>query len=346
MNGQVSGFLPAGKLPVSLLRRFLARLQHDARDRRIVVGPGIGLDAAAIRLGNRLLIAKTDPITLVGEEIGAYALTINANDLATMGATPQWFLATILLPAGGTTAAHASRTFTELRTTCRRLQVALVGGHTEITDAVTRPVIVGCLLGECRNGRLVTTAGARVGDALLLTKGIPIEAVSIVAREQAPALRKRFSVQFIRRCRRFLENPGIGVLRDAAVALKAGGVHAMHDPTEGGLSAALYELAEAAGVGLRVEEAAVPILPEGARLCAEFGINPLGAIASGALLISADPRHESGIKRALSRAGIRAVQIGTVTPAREGVRIVTQAGQLRPFPRFEVDEIARVLADG
>lgn len=337
--------LPTGKVPVQVLRRLLDGLTRDAQDRRVVVGPGIGLDAAAIRWGRGYLVAKTDPITLVGTEIGTYALTINANDLATMGAQPRWFLATILLPAGRTSARDVAALFRDLRHACRGLAVTLCGGHSEISTAVTRPVIVGCLLGECARGRLLTTAGARVGDALLLTKGIPIEAVSILARERPQGLQRKFSAGLLRRCRDFLRRPGISVVRDAAVAVAAGGVHAMHDPTEGGLSAALYELAEAAGVGVRVEEAAIPILPEGQALCTALGIDPLGAIASGALLISADRRRATKILQALKRARIPASRIGTVVRKQEGVTIVGATGQPRRFPRFEVDEIARMLGE-
>ncbi len=333
--------LPLGKIPVALLRRLLAK-GTGRRDRRVVVGPGVGLDAAAIDLGDRYVIAKTDPITLVGEEVGAYALTINANDLATMGAVPRWFLASILFPAG-TTASSVAGVFSQLDRTCRRLQVSLCGGHTEITDAVTRPVLVGCLLGECPKHRLITTAGAQPGDVVLLTKGIPIEAVSILAREKADELRRRYSPRFVARCRRYLADPGISIVRDAAVAMATGGVHAMHDPTEGGLSSALHELAEAAGVGLRIEGRAIPLLSEGKRLCADFGLDPMGAIASGALLICAAPAYETAILHRLSRAGIAAARIGTVVPAGEGVRMLTDGRHPRAVPRFTVDEVARLF---
>lgn len=337
--------LPAGKIPPSLLRRLLKPLDSSHRDPSLIVGPGIGLDAAAVRLGGRCLVLKTDPITFIAADLGTYALTINANDLATMGARPRWFLATILLPAGCTTGASVSRLFWQLRTACRELEVTLCGGHTEITDAVTRPVIVGCLIGECERSRPITSAGAKVGDALLLTKGIPIEAVSILAREREHELASRYPRGFVATCRRYLRKPGISVVRDAELALAAGGVHAMHDPTEGGLSAALYELAEASGTGVLVEEQAIRILPEGAQLCADFGLNPLGTIASGALLISAEPGRAPKILRRLARAGIPATQIGAVVPASQGVRLMTKAGRARPMPRFPVDELARFFAE-
>jgi hydrogenase expression/formation protein HypE len=340
--------LPAGKLPTPLLRRLLSRIK-PARGSRVVVGPGVGFDAAAIDFGRRsaYLVIKADPITFLAErtfDIGAYALTINANDLATMGATPRWFLATVLFPMTRTTRSDVSRVFSRLLAACRRLDVTLCGGHTEITGAVTRPVVAGCLLGDCPKDRLITSGGARPGDTLLLTKGIPIEAVSILARERAHELRRYYTPAFVARCRRYMTVPGISVLRDAQLAVATGGVHAMHDPTEGGLSAALYELADASRVGLRIDQTAIRVLPEAARLCATFGLDPLGAIASGALLISADPKRAHAIMVRLARDGIEASRIGRVMPRRHGVRLVGKDGGVRPLPTFARDELARFLS--
>jgi len=331
--------LPIGKIPVDLLRKLLARFAKN-RDPRVLVGAGIGLDAAVIRIGGRALVAKTDPITFVADEIGAYVLLINANDLATVGATPKWFLATLLLPARSTTTSSVKELFAQLHTVCRRLRVSLCGGHSEITDAVTRPVVVGCLLGECAPNKIMTAAGARVGDAVLLTKGIAIEAVSILARERADKIRRRHGVRFLACCRRYLTEPGLSILKEARLAMAAGGVHAMHDPTEGGLSAALHEEAEAARVGLKIEGDAIRILPETAKLCADFGLNPLGTIASGALLICIDPAFERRTVARLRRARIPVARIGTVVPRRNGVTLI-EKGCARPFPRFVVDEVAR-----
>lgn len=333
--------LPIGKLPLDLLRRLLRRF-GETQDSRVVVGAGIGLDAAAIRVGGTTLVAKTDPITFVSDEIGTYALLINANDLATMGATPKWFLATVLLPARATTASSVSRLFAKLHTICRRLGVSWCGGHTEVTDAVTRPVVVGCLLGECVPSKIITAAGARVGDAVLLTKGLAIEAVSILARERADEIQRRHGAGFLVRCRRYLINPGLSVLKEAQLAMATGGVHAMHDPTEGGLSSALYELAEAAGVGLKIHANAIRILPEAAQLCADFGLNPFGAIASGSLLICADQAFERRTVSRLREARIPVARIGTVVPKRDGVTMI-EKGRRRPFPRFAVDELARLF---
>lgn len=306
----------------------------------MVIGPGIGLDAAAIRIGKTVLVAKTDPITFVSDEIGTYALLINANDLAAMGAKPKWFLATVLLPAYSTTGSSVTRLFKQLHTICQRLDVSLCGGHSEITDAVNRPVVVGCLLGECPSNNLVTAAGAREGDAVVLTKGLAIETVSILARARAGEIRRWHGARFLARCRRYLSKPGLSVLKDAQVALASGGVHAMHDPTEGGLSAALYELAEAARVGFRIKAESIRILPETAKLCTDFGLNPLGAISSGSLLICLDPAFERRTIARLRAAGIPAARIGSVIHKKDGVMLINK-NRARPFPRFAVDEVAR-----
>jgi hydrogenase maturation factor len=179
-----------------------------------------------------------------------------------------------------------------------------------------------------------------VGDAVLLTKGLAIEAVSILARERADEIRRRHGTQYLARCRRFLTKPGLSVLKEAQVALAVGGVHAMHDPTEGGLSSALYEMAEAAGVGLKIEAETIHILPEAARLCSDFELDPLGVIASGALLITINPAFEGRTLARLRAARIPVARIGTVVSRRNGVTLI-EDGRARLFPRFTIDELAR-----
>ncbi len=283
----------------------------------MVVGPGIGLDCAVLDFGDRYLVAKSDPITFAADEIGWYAVQVNANDVACSGAQPQFFLATLLLPETTGNAALAERIFVQITAACRELGAALVGGHTEITYGIDRPIVVGMMLGEVEKDKLVTAAGAQVGDAVLLTKGYPIEAVSIIAREFAGIKKPGLSVKpdisedFLERCRNFLHAPGISVAKDARVALRAGKITAMHDPTEGGVATGLWELADASGRGIAVEPASLPLLPEGEKLCRAFNLDPLGCIASGALLLTT-PEPEK-IRAALEAEGIPAHVIGTVT---------------------------------
>jgi hydrogenase expression/formation protein HypE len=330
---------PLGKLPADHLARLLAHYTPD--DERVILGPGVGRDAAVISFGDRLLVAKTDPITFASDEIGWYAVHVNANDVACTGATVCWFLATLLLPEFHTDAALVDTIFEQIAGACADLGVGLVGGHTEITYGIDRPIVVGCMLGEVALERLVRPDMVHPGDVLIVTKGIAVEGTAIIARERNEEL-AGFGKSFLERCRGFLYDPGISVVRDAAVATGAGNVHAMHDPTEGGLATGLWELAEAAEGGLVVDEAAIPILPETQALCAQLGLDPLGLIASGTLLLAVAPEDAAPILNALEKADIAATRIGVVTEREPGVVLQNSTGE-RPLPRFERDEIARLF---
>lgn len=335
--------LPVGKLRAETLERLFS--QWVRPDKRVVVGPRVGEDAAVLDMGDRYLVATTDPITFATDEMGWYALHVNANDVAVRGAEPRWFLATLLLPEGATTEAGVERLFAEIGEACARLEVTLVGGHTEVTAGVPRPVVVGTMLGEVAKDRLVTTGGATVGDVVLLTKGIPIEGAAIIAREMGPeASRRGVPTEVIQRARGFVRDPGLSVLAEARLACRAARVHAMHDPTEGGLATACWELAEAAGVGLRIERERIRILEEGARLCEAFGLDPLGTIASGSLLLTVAPEEADAVVEACRHQGIECAAIGRVLPREDGLTLAS-ADAAGPWPVFPQDEIARLFAE-
>lgn len=332
--------LAPGKLPPDLLAALLRR--GVIRDARVLVGPGIGRDAAVIDFGPTLLVAKTDPITFATDEIGWYAVQVNANDIATMGARPRWFLAAALLPERGTTTELVERIHADLVAACEALDIALVGGHTEITVGLDRPIVVGQMLGEVAREALVWPGDAQPGDALLLTKGLSVEGVALLARERRAEVARAFGEPFAARCAGFLRRPGISVVRDSRCACAAGGVRAMHDPTEGGLATALRELAEASGCGLVVREGDIPVYPETRRLCGLFGLDPMGLIASGSLLIAVDAARAEAVMAAVRGEGIDCARIGELTAAERGCRMVGGSGE-RDLPVFERDEIARVF---
>jgi hydrogenase expression/formation protein HypE len=312
-------------------------------DQRVILGPRLGEDAAVIDLGDRYLVAKTDPITFVTDDIGWYLVQVNANDLATSGAAPRWLLVTLLLPEHGATPELAQCIVSQIDAACRQLHIAVVGGHTEVTHGLDRPLAVGHMLGEVAKDKWVATSGARVGDDLLLVKGVAIEGTSIVAREKALELRKRgYSEEFIARAQKYLYDPGISVVREALMAVECAEVHAMHDPTEGGLATALHELVHAAGVGLWVDAQAIPILPECQALCIEFSLNPLGLIASGSLLVALPPEETPALLLAYREADITCSRIGHITPAGEGLKLENGTSTM-DLPRFDQDEVARLF---
>ncbi len=331
--------LAAGKVPPDILMPLIAR--YAALGPGVVVGPGLGLDAAVLSLGDRLLVAKTDPITFATDEIGWYAVHVNANDIAALGATPRWFLATLLLPEHGTTPALVEAVFAQIAAACAEVGAALVGGHSEITLGLDRPIVVGQMLGETTPDRLVTAAGAQVGDAVLLTKAVGLEGTAILAREKGGELRD-LPADLLAEARGYLHRPGISVVRDAAIALAHGRVHAMHDPTEGGVATGLHEVAEASGVGLAVDASALPLAAPTLALCGRFGLDPLGLISSGALIICLPTEDVGAVTAALAGAGIRVEQIGRVVPAAQGIHLY-RSGQVESLPVFDRDELTRVL---
>jgi hydrogenase expression/formation protein HypE len=339
-DNRMNTSIPIGKLPAEHLMRLLTR--HGRPDPRLVVGPRLGEDAAVIDMGDCYLVAKTDPITFATDEIGWYVVSVNANDIACSGATPRWFLATLLLPEGKTTPQMVDTIFDQIASACDSLSITLAGGHTEITHGLDRPIVVGHMLGETSRDSYVCTAGGQVGDDILLTKGIAVEATALIAREKEAELEGICPADYLSRCRNFLHDPGISVVRDAHIARTAGKVHAMHDPTEGGLATGLWEMTQAADVGLEIDHAAIPVFPETAQLCAYFNLNPLGVIASGALLIACPPVETQAIMHALAAEGIPVAVIGRMVERNKGCTMTTQDG-VYPLPTFARDEIARLF---
>ncbi len=309
--------LPVGKLPPALLARLLSHAPVD--DPALRLAPGPGLDCAVLDLGDRLLVLKADPITFATDEIGWYLVQINANDLATTGATPRWLLLTMLLPEG-CLPVQVEAWAEQVYAACRALNISVIGGHTEITHGLARPILAGTLIGEVAPDRLVMPRGAQPGDRVLLTKGVPIEGTALLAREFAPRLAGILTAAELAEAQAYLTQPGLSVVRDAQLALAAGRVTAMHDPTEGGLLGALWELAEACGHMLIIDPAAVPVSPLSARLCAALGLDPLATIASGALLLTASPADAPAIQAALLAGELACADIGYVASGPAEVR--------------------------
>jgi hydrogenase expression/formation protein HypE len=336
----MSGILPVGKLPVDLLSELLAGA--PVSDSRVRLGPGVGLDCAVIDMGSHLLVMKSDPITFATEDIGWYLVQVNANDIATTGAIPRWLMVTLLLPEGITTVSSVKTIAGQIFKACQDLDISVVGGHTEITFGIDRPLVAGTIIGEVSHDRLVLPNGARPGAYLLLTKGVPIEATAILAGEFPEKVADLLSSAESLQARNFIYEPGISILKDARLASAAGKVTAMHDPTEGGLAAALWELADASRCSIYFEPNSVPVPDLSRRLCTFFELDPLATIASGALLLSVDPDDTVTIQKALEQAGIPCAQIGSIEHGPVGVWQPGKTGRAL-YPRPMRDEIARLF---
>jgi hydrogenase maturation factor len=326
--------LETGKLPPQLLRELLdgAPTLPEA----VRIGPAVGEDACAITVERGEIVVATDPITLTGRGVGAHAVQINANDVAVMGVRPRYFLCALLLPVG-TTAAELRALFADMNRALVDLEAVLVGGHTEVTNAVSRPVVVGQMIGVAAAGAALSSGDVRPGDVMLQVGPAPVEGAAVLAAEAALE-GAAVPADLLERARVALDDPGISIVQPALL-LAAAGARALHDPTEGGLSAGLHELAEASGVRLELREAAVLWFEPGTALCEAVGADPWGTLASGTLLAAVPPNLVDQALATLDARGHPAAVIGQALEG-SGVRLSTG----RELPRFDRDELSRILS--
>ena len=293
-----------GKVPEAVLKRAVFRQIHTRRE-EVLVGAGVGEDCAALQLGpDEVFVLSTDPITGTDKNTGELAVQITANDLASAGAEPVALLLTVLLPVTADVP-MIRRLMKEVDEACEKLHIQVVGGHTEVTAVVNQPVISVTGIGKAKKGHLVTTGGAGIGDDVVATKWIGIEGTSIIAREKEQELLERFAAPFVEEAKNF--DRFLSVVPDAAAAVKSG-VTAMHDVTEGGIYGALWELAEASGVGLEIDLKKIPVRQETIELCEYYRLNPYQLISSGCMLMTAPDGRR--LVRDLEKAGIHATLIG------------------------------------
>lgn len=339
--------LPAGKLPAALLTRLLGKL--PTAHPQLLLGPAVGEDAAVIEWAvdkgdsqSPLLVAKSDPITFATDEIGYYAVTVCANDLAVTGARPLFYLPTILLPATQTDVQLVEKIFQQIGASCRRLGIVVAGGHSEITPTVNQPVIAGTMLGAVPRTQMIAGSGAQLGDVVLMAGRAPIEGASIIAREMRQVLLDRgWSRGDLDQAANYLYTPGISILQPALLAAEQGLVSAMHDPTEGGIATGLVELAVAADLGLTVDLDALLFSDLAVQLCQAFDLDPLGVIASGALLATAPAEKADRLQTHWQAIGWPVAQVGRMVAKEQGI-VAYRQGAPVTFPHFVTDEITKL----
>ncbi len=307
----------------------------------MVIGPAVGEDAAVVRLNGGLLVAKSDPITLASRDLGRYLVTVNANDIAVLGAKPRWLLLTILLPPGREARRHFSTIMRQVQEACDEANIALVGGHSEVTDGLSRPIAVGAMFGEICGSRILDKRMIRAGDELFMTGSVAIEGTAALARDFPSVLRSRgLGPRLLRRAGNLLFDPGISIVRAAEIAAQVGNVRALHDPTEGGIVAAVYELGVRSGCGILLQADSIPILPETSAVCRSLGLDPLRLLASGSMLIAAAPGTLGALTDAFSDTRTDLTKIGTFVSPRRGSWAVVGGKKVRLLPP-DRDELAR-----
>jgi hydrogenase maturation factor len=337
VNERGTSGLAAGKVPPAVLTRLLSVDRGQCQE--VVVGPAAGEDAAVLHLPGGLVAVTSDPVTFATQRPGHFAVCINANDIAAMGARPLYFTLTVLLPPGSLEENLLALVEDAVRT-ARDLGVTLIGGHTEVTDAVVRPVLSVTMFGNLVRPDALQTGGAHAGDAILQVGFLAIEGTAILASEHGERLSREVGAGVVQRSLALLEFPGICIVGPALRLAESSGVRALHDPTEGGLATGLREMATAAGLGVRVDEARLLCLPETAAVCACLGYDALGLISSGCLLAAVDPGVADCLVAEMQRQGWHAAVIGRFSAAPDEV-LVQEDGTCRTLPRFGADELLR-----
>jgi hydrogenase expression/formation protein HypE len=331
--------LPPGKISIDILKDVIFK-NLGAKRKEVALGPAVGIDGAVINVGNKSLIVSMDPITGALERIGWEAVNINANDVSTFGVEPTFYLSCLLLPK------NADRKTVEtissqMNKAAKDLGMAIVGGHCESTPGLTNPIVVGCTIGIAEKGKYVTAAGAEAGDKIIMTKSAGIEGTAILASDRENQLKKALSAKMLNDAKKLYTQ--ISVVKDALTAFETGGVHAMHDPTEGGIAGAIHEIADASHLGMRIFEERIRVRPETAKVCEFYQIDPLQLIASGSLLIAAEPGYDRKIIVALEKNEISADTVGEFLPSPKKRLIVRKDGKTQELIRPMTDHLWKAL---
>ncbi len=324
-----------GKISEAVLKRSVLSQIHTRRE-EVLLGASVGEDCAAVAVAeDEMLVISTDPITGTVQDIGDLAIQITVNDLASAGAEPVGVMLTVLLPER--VSEQKMRLMMEqAEAACANVHVQIMGGHTEVTRVVNQPLISVVGVGKAKKGKLISTAGARPGMDIIITKWIGIEGTSILAKEKEEELLTRFAPSFLKQAKAF--DQMLSVLPEAMIA-REHAVAAMHDVTEGGIFGALWEMAEASGVGLEIDLKKIPVRQETIELCEFFDINPYELISSGCMLMAAADGNT--IVRELEKAGIHAVVAGKATAGND--RILYADKECRFLEPPKADELYKII---
>lgn len=322
--------MQVGKVPNNILKEIvLKRIKYKRNE--ILIRPKIGEDCCAVDFGEYACVMTTDPVTGASNEIGRLAVHISCNDIASCGVEPLGMLMTILAPPG-TTENDLDGIMSQIASTADSLNIDIIGGHTEITAAVNKLVIVGTAVGRILKDKLVTTSGALEGDSIIMTKSAGIEGTAIIAHDKEQELSNKLGRPFVFEAKRFMDK--ISVVKEGIISGKFG-VSSMHDVTEGGILGAVWEVAEASGKGAIIYKDKIPVDNITAEICRLYEINPLKLISSGSMIITC--KDAENLVKILSENGIQATVIGAITPGND--RLLVEESQIVPITEPGPDEL-------
>ncbi len=327
-----------GKLPNKLLKEIILDKIKNRRE-EVILSSGIGEDCGALNLGDSICVVSSDPITGAENNIGTLAINISCNDIAASGAEPIALTVTILAPPYATRDS-INTIMEQLSSEAEKLNVDIIGGHTEVTDAVNRFVISTTCIGKAAKGKLVSASGAAAGDMLILTKHAGMEGASIIANDRESQVKCFLDTEALKEARSYIDR--ISVVKEGIIAAGEG-ASAMHDVTEGGVLGAVWELGEASGVGAEIYAEHIPVRDVTRRICKHYDIDPLRLISSGCMLIAIKESLVARLMKRLSEEEIESAVIGKVTDSSKRILKSITSGNEREIFQPESDELYKVL---
>lgn len=327
--------MDVGKVSETVLKRSVFKQLKVKRD-EVLYGPAVGEDCSVLRFAaDELVVLSTDPITGATQDIGSLAVHITANDIASSGAEVVGVMVSLLLPEG-TSEDELKIIMGDISQTCHELNIQVLGGHTEVTRAVTQPIVTLTGVGKVKEHQLTQTSQAKPGQAIVMTKWAGLEGTAIIAKEKEVELKAHFNHELIERGKKLAQY--LSVVRESAAAIKHG-VKAMHDITEGGVYGALWELATCSKVGIDVYLDAIPILQETIEICEYYDLNPYQLMSSGSMLMTTEDGE--GLVKALATAGISAAVIGQITSSKQ--KNIHAYDTIKSLYPPQADELYKVL---
>jgi len=330
--------LPVGKLDTDLLKETVfSHILHLRPE--VLVRPGVGEDCATIDFGQYECVMSTDPITAAISEIGRLAIHITCNDIASNGVEPLGIMLAMMLPIG-TTVGEIETIMTQAQEVASSLGVEIIGGHTEITPAVNRPVIVSTAIGRTLAGGSQKAENMRPGDVILMTKQAGLEGTGIIASDFEDQLSEVLTEEEIAEAKGYMNM--VSVVKEGVAAGNMG-TAGMHDITEGGVLGAVWELSEIAGVGVELEEDKIPVSDVTKKICNHFGINYLRLISSGCMMIIVHPDREQAVVEAIRAVGVDVTRIGHVKEHGASRVLIGNDGIVREIDPPESDELYKVV---
>ena len=326
--------LPPGKVPWDLVADLVAgELPPEVR-----LGPAAGEDAALVELGGELWAVASDPVSFTSADAGRLAVIVNANDVAVRGARPRFFLVVALIAPHEASPERVREMLTQIQRACSQVGATLIGGHTEVTPGLPHSIVVGTMLGRVE-GEPVTTGGLREGDLVGMTRSAGLEGTMILLAELGDRLRALHGKEAFRRFEDACSDDWLSVTAPALRAAVCNGVSALHDVTEGGVGEALFEMARASGLDIEARRQDIPVLPETAAICEDLGLDPLGLIGSGSLLVGCGEHGREEMEAVFAEDGIPFAWIGRAVGRADAPEST--------LPRFPRDELLKAsVLDG